>query len=91
MMFPINTLTHSCTHASTHARTHARTHAHTQRILKNEEKHNNNYVNVSGQLVENDRRLGEVQSKTSFIGNIVYGMIFGPNYIMLNATFQITL
>ena len=51
-----------------HTNTHARMHAH-----------NNNYVNVLGQFVEHDghlqdhdRRLGEVQSKTSFILAILF-------------------
>ena len=42
-----------------------------------------------GCLQDHDRRLSEVQGKTSFIGNIVNGMIFwGHNYIMLHAMFQ---
>ena len=68
-----------CTHAHKHARTHS-----------------DKYINVLGQLVEHggrlqdhNRSLSEVQGKTSFIGNIVYGMIFwGHNYIMLHAMFQ---
>ena len=31
-----------------------------------------------GRLQDHDRRLGEDQSKTSFIDNIVYGKILGP-------------
>ena len=42
-----------------------------------------------GRLQDHDRHLSEVQGKSSFIGNIVYGMIFwGHNYIMLHAMFQ---
>ena len=63
-------------HTNTFARTHVRIHAYT---------HNHDCVNVLGQLVkhdgrlqDHDRRLGEDQSKTSFIDNIVYGKILGP-------------
>ena len=31
-----------------------------------------------GRLQDHNHRLGEVESKTSFIGNIVYGIILGP-------------
>ena len=63
---------HTNTFACMQARTHAR-------------MHNHDCVNVLGQLMEHDgrlqdhdHRLGEDQSKTSFIGNIVYGIILGP-------------